>query len=259
MQALGRMRELLEAVDAATGRVVDAVDGADLRAPSGLPGWSRLTIACHLRYGAEALRAMTADAIEGRPASYYPQGRASGRPATLAPRDGESDAEVVAALRAASAALAATWGAVEEWSVEVTEPADNPDLGTVPLAHLPLFRLTEVEVHGTDLDLGLPPWSDALVRHVLPMRLEWLNRRRTNHRAVDGAVQGAFLLRAPDVGVAQLVEVHGDVVRSSVARGDTRAGHTIEAAGRDLLALLLGRWDDGSEAVRAFGRAFPGP
>jgi maleylpyruvate isomerase len=254
------MRELLAAIEAATDRLVDALAGVDLRTPSELPGWTRLTIACHLRYGAEALRAMTEDSLAGRPASYYPAGRADQRPGTLEPRPGEADADVVASLRAASRSLATTWEGIEDWSgIDVTEPADNPDLGTVPLAHLPLFRLTEVEVHGTDLGLGLPPWSDELVRHVLPMRLDWLNRRRSNHRTVDGTVEGSFLLRAADVGVAQLVTVDGERVSSAPAPDHVRADHAIDATGRDLLGLLLGRWDDGTDAAREFRLAFPGP
>ena len=235
--------EVLEQLATATGRVVDALAGADLAAPSELPGWSRLTIACHLRYGAEALLAMTVDALAGRAASYYPQGRDGQRPATLLPRPGESPASVVSSLRAASATLHDRWSSPGiNWSTAVREPPDNPDLGTVPLAWLPIFRLTEVEVHGTDLGLGLPPWSDVLVRHALPMRLARLAARRD-----DGAPP--FVLAAPDLGIDARVGV-----------GDGGAEvRRIVAPGRDLLGLLLGRWDDGSDAVAGFRRVHPGP
>ena len=254
------MRDVLEAVQRATDRLVIALEGTDLRSPSELPGWTRLTIACHLRYGAEALRAMTADTLRGQQASYYPEGRATQRPDTLVPRAGETPADVVASLRSASHALSETWDHVDDWSQVIVEPPDNLDLGAVPLARLPLMRLTEVEVHGTDLGLGLPPWSDTLVRHVLPMRLDWLHARRTNHRVVDGSVQGSFLLVAEDAEVDQWIEIDGDRVTSRNRREeDGPADRSISRPGRELLALLLGRWTDESEAVEAFRRAFPGP
>ncbi len=58
-----------------------SLDDAALRSPSLLPGWSRLTVACHLRFGAEALLPMTRDALAGKETAYYPQGRERQRPA----------------------------------------------------------------------------------------------------------------------------------------------------------------------------------
>lgn len=232
-----------------------ALGDADLDAPSRLPGWSRLTVACHLRYGAEALRRMTDDGISGQPTSYYPAGRATQRPMTLAPRRGESSADVVASLRDESRALHERWRTVEEWAIRIVEPSDNPDLGPVELRRLVLARLTEIEVHGTDLGLGLGPWSEVLVRHVLPMRLEWLNSRRSNHRAVDTSVRGSWLLVATDMSVSQVVTVYGPTV---VSRPGDSADSTITGTGAELLALLLGRAPAGF-APEDFSRAVPGP
>jgi maleylpyruvate isomerase len=213
-----------------TAALVDALTGTDLLAPSELPGWSRLTIACHLRYGAEAMRWMTVDARAGRPTAYYPQGRAPQRPGTLEPRPGESPSDVVRSLRDASDALHETWIETTDWATMLREPEDNQDLGPLPLWQLPLFRFTEVEVHGTDLGNGLGPWSDAFVHAVLPVRLERLLRRQPQ-------APGAWLLRAHGVRV-----------------GDDGEPEVIDATGRDLLAILLGRADGGS-----FSSAFPGP
>ena len=254
--------EVLAELRRATHRLGDVLDGADLHAPSTLPGWTRLTVACHLRYGAVALRTMTEDALAGRATSYYPDGREAQRPRTLEPDEGETADDVVRSLREASAALSDLWEGLgaDDWSADVVEPPGNPDLGTVPLVRLPLFRLTEVEVHGTDLGLGLPSWSDALVRHALPMRLDWLGERRTNHRRVDPSVRGSFLLRASDLGIVQRLEIDGPSVTSHRVRGgDATADRVIDGTGRELLALLLGRWHDGSAAAEAFRRAFPGP
>lgn len=220
-----------------------------------LPGWSRLTIACHLRYGAEALRWMTRDAIAGRPTSHYPEGRATQRPRTLVPRDDESGADVVRSLRQSSAGLHGDWRIVDDWSTRVVEPPDNADLGPVPLSRLVLARLTEVEVHGTDLGLGLGPWSDVLVRQVLPMRLAWLNTRRSNHREVDETVRASWRLVATDMEVSQVIAVDGEKV---VSRAGDTADTTITGTGAELLSLLLGRAPTGF-APDDFSRALPGP
>lgn len=248
------MRDVLDQLDRATAAVVGALEATDLDAPSLLPGWARLTIACHLRYGAEALRWMTTDALAGRPTSYYPEGRATQRPATLVPRRGESSADVLASLRETSELLQATWRDVEDWTVPVVEPPENPDLGTVELRRPALARLTEVEVHGTDLGVGLGPWSDVFVRSVLPMRLDWPNSRRSNHR-VDTSVRASWLLVATDMAISQVVAVDGPVVMS---RPGDSAEVTIRGTGADLLALLLGRAPAGF-APDAFNRALPGP
>lgn len=249
------MNEVLDQLRRSTATVLDALERTDLLEPSDLPDWSRLTIACHLRYGATAFHRMTVDALAGRPSSYYPGGRATQRPGTLVPEAGESGADVVASLRRESDALAATWDGVEDWSLLVTEPSDNPDLGPLPMWRLPLSRLTEVEVHGTDLGVGLGPWSDVLVRTALPMRLEWLNTRRSNHRDVDTTVRRSWLLVATDGPTRQRIEVDGEAVTS--APGDD-ADEVIEGTSSELFALLLGRAPDGF-APPDFSRALPGP
>lgn len=262
--------ELVAAVRRRTGELVAALGTLDedgLRAPSALPGWSRLTIACHLRYGAEAFGRMTAAALEDRPVSYYPGGRAATRPATLEPGPGEEPADVVASLAEHSAALDAAWRRLsdERWEAVVREPDDQPDLGPLPLARMPLLRLTEVEVHGSDLELRLGDWSEVFVRAALPFRLDWLNRRRTNHRAVDASVTGSWLLTAPDGPTWRVAVEDGGVASVPVAAGAT-ADAVVEAPARDLLALLLGRplrtpprYGGDVELGRAFARAFPGP
>jgi maleylpyruvate isomerase len=249
------VREVLDQLEQATAAVVAALSDTDLNAPSLLPGWSRLTIACHLRYGAEALRSMTDDTLSGRSTSYYPEGRAAQRARTLTPHPGESGRDVVASLDAASDRLHHLWRSVRDWELTVAEPSNNPDLGPVPLARLALARLTEVEVHGTDLGIGLGPWSDVLVRHVLPMRLEWLNSRRSNHRTVDTTIRASWLLVATDIDVSQLITVDGPTVVSCHGRS---ADTEIVGTGAELLALLLGR-APASFAPEEFTRALPGP
>ena len=261
---------MIDAVGERTRRIAESLHGLDddeLHRPSELPGWSRLTIACHLRFGAEALTRMTRAALAGEAAAYYPEGRDGQRPQTLVPHAGELPAQVVESLALLSEELHQVWAAldVSAWRRDVVEPPDNRDLGPIPLGRLPLLRFTEVEVHGSDLGVGVGEWSELFVNTVLPMRLEWLNVRRANHRAFERGLQGSWLLVATD-GPIYRVSVDGIQVESRPARRDTPASAVIEASGRDLLALLLGRPlrtppdITGDVAFgRSFSSAFPGP
>jgi Mycothiol maleylpyruvate isomerase N-terminal domain len=210
---------------------------------------------------------MTRFAIQNIPVAYYPEGRDRQRPQTLVPSPGESPREVVESFAQVSDELARQWSSMPSsaWEREVVEPPENPDLGHLPLSALPLLRLTEVEVHGGDLGLNLNDWSGIFVSTVLPMRLEWLNVRRANHRAFDRELVGSWLLVATD-GPTYRVEVDGQEVVARPASPDTRARAVIQATSRDLLALLLGRMllappviTGDLEFAEAFSRAFPGP
>ena len=262
--------QVIDAIGERTRRITETLRrlGEDeLERPSELPDWSRLTIACHLRFGADALMRMTDATLRGDPTAYYPEGRETQRPQTLVPLPGESPAAVIESLAELGHNLHQSWSALDAgaWRVQVAEPVGNPDLGPVPLGRLPLLRLTEVEVHGTDLGLGLPDWSGRFVSAALPLRLEWLNTRRVNHRAFDAALHGSWLLVATD-GPTYHVRVRGLEVESEPASPGTPATAVIEAGSRDLLALLLGRplrtppvLAGDVDFARAFPRAFPGP
>lgn len=234
--------------------------------PSMLPGWSRPTIVCHLRYGARACNRMTNDALSGRATSFYPQGRSIERPGTLLPDAEETVAHVVASLGEESSRLAETWAALtsSEWSTVIEEPPGSHDLGRTTISQLALMRLTEVEVHGSDLGVGLDDWSDVFVRNALPTRIEWLATRRSNHRAIDSTVQGSWLF-VSEIGRWR-IEVTGSEVSSGPADPSDTADCEMRASARDLLAILLGRPTNGPISIRgdpdlgrAFGRAFPGP
>ncbi|HEU5082014.1 MAG TPA: maleylpyruvate isomerase N-terminal domain-containing protein [Acidimicrobiales bacterium] len=270
MEDVEHARELLAAGAERSRQLLGLVgnlDRAALEAPSELPGWTRLTIVCHLRYGTHALLRMTRDALAGRPTSYYSEGRAAQRPGTLRPAPGESPARVVVDWADGAERLDDLWATLadEDWSTTVVEPPGSPDLGEVPLARLSLARLTELDVHGTDLDIGAPDWSSSLVRIGLPTRLRWLSTRRTNHRPFDASIQGSWILDAHD-GPRWFVEVARAGVTSRPALDTDDAAATISASSRDLLALLLGRrctaepiLGGDAELARSFPSAFPGP
>jgi uncharacterized protein (TIGR03083 family) len=264
---LRRQHAALRARSTELVQALRGLDEADLLSPSLLPDWSRLTIACHLRYGAEALRRMTDGANVGQPVAYYPEGRAVMRPGTLTPRHGEGPLDVVSSLARQCDQLDETWSILDRssWHRRIEEPVDNRDLGPLLLSDLLLLRLTELEVHGSDLGLEMEAWSEVFIRAALPARLDRLNTRRTNHREVDASLSGTWLLVATD-GPSHLIEVDGTRVVSRPADRASPATAVIEASSRDLLALLLGR--PFLEAPRvtgdaafgeAFTAAFPGP
>jgi uncharacterized protein (TIGR03083 family) len=270
MDEVTRAPELAALAGVRTLLLVDSVRHLgieQLGAPSALDGWSRLTILCHLRYGASALARMTRDTLAGEKTSYYPDGRSRQRSGTLVPANGEAADDVIDSLYAAGTELDGEWARLrpDDWSREITEPADNRDLGRVSLARLALSRLLEIDVHGTDLAIGFPDWSPALVEVALPTRLSWLSTRRTNHRAFDRTLRGSWLLVATD-GPTWFVAVDAERVESRPAVDADAPTATLEGSARDLLALLLGRprLDElsvgGDTAFGlAFSRAFPGP
>jgi uncharacterized protein (TIGR03083 family) len=263
-------REAAAAAFERTVRLVEKMRGLTveaLQSPSALPDWNRLTIVCHLRYGAEALCRMTRAALAGKPVAYYPEGREAQRPGTLIPLPGEHPLAVVDSLARESEELHKVWSSLEPdgWNLDVVEPEEIPDLGPVPLTRLPLLRLTEVEVHGSDLEIGLSDWGELFIRLVLPMRLDWLNARRVIHRSIDVNLKGSWLLVATD-GPTYRVSTDGTNVESLPVSPSSSARAVIKATSRDLLALLLGRpllvapviTGDASFG-EAFSYAFPGP
>lgn len=218
--------------------VLEATDPGALFEASELPGWSRLTIVCHLRYGAQASERMTSDALAGLPTGFYPEGRSAQRPSTLQPGPDENAADVVQTFRECSAALDEFWAQIspEAWeTTTIHEPQDNPDIGSFTLMQLAILRLTEVEVHGTDLDFGLSNWSSTFTDAALPMRIAWLPRR---HNPSQGSL-GSWNLVATD-GPSFNVAVSQGVVSASQSADDA-ADVTISGSKADLLGFLLGR------------------
>ena len=237
-----------------------------LAAASKLPGWSRLTILCHLRYGGEASARMTRDILNGAPTAFYPEGPEQ-RPATLVPRAGESARDVVASLAESATILDRLWEAVDdsEWESPLIEPHGNTDLGAITLGHVAVLRLTEVEVHGTDLGIAASDWSEVFVRAAFPMRVHWQADRRPHPEIADHSIGGTWVL-APDDGEAYSITASPDGVE--VRMGDTVGTEAARLHGtrRSLLAFLLGRTpietldvSGNSDLAPRFHQAFPPP
>jgi uncharacterized protein (TIGR03083 family) len=259
---------VLDALDAATGRLrtaVDAADAAELAEPSRLDGWSRLTVLAHLRYGALASARLTDDALAGRPAAFYPGG-APEREASLQLGDDETPQELVADLFAQSGSLARQWRELSDadWDTELREPR----LGRMRLSRVVALRLSEVEVHGVDLGFdGLDEWSDGFVEICLPLRIAWLPNHSRALPAADRTVNGRWLLRA-DTGRTWLVSASGTLASAAPKEriADDTVDCVISGTERQLLGLVLGRTPadalhiTGDEPLaHAFKSAFPGP
>ena len=249
-------RELVRVCRDRSTAVVDALRSLsddELHAPSALPDWSRLTIACHLRYGTSAVLAMTPRVLAGEEASYYPGGRTTQRPGTLSPDDGELPHDVVESFARASGELYAFWDTLSEtdFNKQIKEPRDNVDLSPLNLYGLAVLRLTETDVHAIDFDLGLPDWSDELSEAGIPFRVG-----RLRLRPLPAGASGAWRLETT-VG-----ESYGAAVTDGVFNTDTRLGAaTIRGTRRDIFALLMGRpfAGDVSGPVADFQAVFGGP
>ena len=205
-------------------------DGLDR--PSLLPDWTVLTLACHLRYGAQVLSQITDATCAGQPSAYYPGGREVQRPFTLRPALGEPRDHVLDSLAAESEGLADRWADLspQDWDrpMITTDPTDS--LGGATLRELGLLRLVEVMVHGSDSGLGLAPWPLRFGQWVLPLRV----RRARVH--ADLAMTLAF--DAVDAMTITARVARGAV---TVAEAVPDPDVVVSGAANDLVALLLGR------------------
>jgi uncharacterized protein (TIGR03083 family) len=262
---------IVEAVQRRSDELISAVRAQSdqhLALPARLPGWSRLTILCHLRFGATMTRRMTRATIDGQPTTFYPEGRATQRPTTLRPAPGESSQQVVESLAVQAAELADVWAGLgpNEWARPVVDSNDSGGLRRVPLTigDLALLRLTEVEVHGTDLDVGLRDWSTEFVGAALPRRISWLGTRTQPNVDESADLPITWLLAATD-GPAYLIRIdRNGQTTAEVATLDTTARHRIRGPSRELLAMILGRRVSQelrapSAAISSFQQTFPGP
>lgn len=213
-------------------------------------------------------RRMTLATIAGQPTTFYPEGREKQRPQTLHPAPGESARQVVDSLAEQSAELAAVWAAIslDEWGRPVVDSHDVGEFKRMPLTigDLALLRLTEVEVHGTDLDIGLSRWSNEFVDVALPRRISWLGRRTPPKLPESAEFPMTWLLAATD-GPSYLVRIEETrQTTAEVTPFDATAQHRIEGSRVELLAMILGRGVSPElhappPAIESFRQTFPGP
>jgi maleylpyruvate isomerase len=154
---------------------LDSIDDELVRRPSLLPDWTVAHVLTHLARNAESHARMLGAALVGEAVEQYPGGPDE------CSRDIEAGAartadEVRADVRAADAALEATWARMT--------PAAWSGHGLArgiewPCRWLPFHRWREVEIHHIDLGLGYSPldWPQEYVGRELPLALASLPDR----------------------------------------------------------------------------------
>jgi maleylpyruvate isomerase len=206
----------VERVAAAQQRLRETVAGLDdaaMRAPSGLPGWSRGHLVTHIARNAESCCRLLDWARTGVVAEQYPSAEA--RAADIEAGAGRSAAELAEDLRATDEAFLAAAEAlpVDRRDVEVRALAG----WTHPAWYTVYRRWREIEVHHVDLDAGYcaADWPGDYLRWEL-----------TDSLAALGAAVGASRVTATDLDL-------------DLATGAT--GPELADAGHRLLAWLTGR------------------
>lgn len=252
---------IVEMVRHRTDEVVGAMlelSSEGLAAASELPGWSRLTVACHLRYGAQATSQMIDATLRGRASAFYPGGRDLQRPRTLAPALGESANHVPRSLADSADALQRQVEGLSDdgWDRPVI-PADD-DLTDITIGDLVQLRLTEVMVHGSDLGLGLAPWDPRFGEAAIEQRVR---RMRCTPAAQAGEVRMVLRTHTGDCWTVS-VDAEGGCRGDA---GEHDADVCVTGPATALVALLLGRqapdlvMDGDSDAARGLLERLVGP
>jgi maleylpyruvate isomerase len=208
-----RLRARIGAATALLHASVERVSDQQAREPSLLPGWSRGHLLTHLARNADSLRNLLTWARTGVETPQYssPQERNDG----IERGAGRPAGELLADLHESAAALdaAAEDLPAEAWAAQVAWHA----------AWYTLWRrLTEVEIHHVDLDLGYSPadWPAAFATY----SLEQIAGHLTDVRSP------AVVLRCSDAAVVARIGPPGDEPVTTVT-GPVRA----------LLAWVYGR------------------
>jgi maleylpyruvate isomerase len=174
------LRQLSDTLDLATQRLIDEarlLNGADLRAPSLLPGWSRAYVLAHLARGADAMRSLLVGARAGQDRPAYASAEA---------RDAAIETSAAAEASGLAADLASSAMALRTVARQLPDQAwgyqvRGLDGARFPASALLTLRLVEVELHHCDLGIGYDhdQWLAAFDTMELdePMRSQRAERR----------------------------------------------------------------------------------
>ncbi|MEU5939835.1 maleylpyruvate isomerase family mycothiol-dependent enzyme [Micromonospora sp. NPDC047548] len=200
-------------VDDATARLLraaDALDAADVAAPSLLPGWTRGHVLAHLARNADGFVNLLTAARTGEPIPMYASTAA--RAADIETGASRPPAAHLDDLRRSAERFAEAVAAmpVEAWSATV-----ETRRGPWKAAMLVWGRLREIEVHHVDLAVGYRPadWPSAFAHHLLHEVVAGLAARTavpamvlrfdgSRHELVVGEPEGAPLVTGPVAGLA---------------------------------------------------------
>ncbi|WP_158642273.1 maleylpyruvate isomerase family mycothiol-dependent enzyme [Actinomadura sp. WAC 06369] len=231
--------DAIDDLDAGAARLVatlSALDGAGLRAPSALPGWSRAHVATHIARNADSLCNLLEWARTGTEIPQYPSVEQRNADIEAGVRRGRD--EIVEDVRASAARFT---GLARALPVDARDARVRAMAGFEhPAWYLILRRWHEVEAHHVDLAAGYGPadWPDRYVGWALRSTL------------ADMAVLPAE--RLPGLAGHRIVVT--DLGEEAVLGEATGA----EASGtaRALLGWLSGRSDGAGVAARG---ALPEP
>ncbi|MDR1266670.1 MAG: maleylpyruvate isomerase family mycothiol-dependent enzyme [Propionibacteriaceae bacterium] len=212
-------RQLIGATQALLGATIGLSD-QEWQSPSGLPGWARAHVACHLTQQADRLIAVAERLRRGERDLIWP---ISGPDIELEVGSRRRAVELQVVLDTSAGRLLEVLDRLDEadWQATLTTPA-----GPLSALALPYARLNEVVLHHIDLRLALLPAD--LDAQTAAWLLSW-NARRLNPR-----LRHHRLRLLSDEGVDLTVGVAGPV-------------HDIRGANSSLLGWLTGRL--GPEAV----------
>ncbi|TMC49233.1 MAG: maleylpyruvate isomerase family mycothiol-dependent enzyme [Chloroflexi bacterium] len=227
----------LALVHQATSRLLQtaaAVDDAEMRARSELPGWSIGHVLTHVARNGESHLRRARGALEGHMVPQY-VGGSEGRNAEIEGGASRPAREVLADLRSVCDALAATWAEMtpEAWARRIDFMGGEPR----PAATGPTARLVEVEVHHVDLGRGYQPadWLAAGVNGILGYIVAALARRAGDVRGE----KASWHLHRTD-GEGEWV-VRRDTGGSTVSAKHVKADCAVRGPGYALVAWLMGR------------------
>ncbi len=228
----------LDRVDAAYAALYETLDRCTdrlMRAPSGLPGWSRAELVTHLARNADANRRMAEGAIRGELIPQYVGGPVQ-REEEIRRGRGRTAREAIIDLEQAQQALVATWSTMPD---EAWDRATLALAGTRPAWRGVWARWREIEIHHVDLDLGYEPgdWPQCFVERALASVVGGIPTRWRGPALTDGR---SWLLQAMDTGKQWRVVQRGATVEVTEGDGD-EADAVVSGASYALFAWLLGR------------------
>lgn len=226
----------LDELAATTDRLLETVDRLtddDVRAPSGLPGWSRAHVLTHLARNADAIGNLAWSARTGEDRDMYPGGREA-RDAAIEAGAGRTQGDLRLDLNDAAERLLEEFADFPAEGLE-REVRGGRDAGWFGW-ELPLIRIREVEIHHVDLLAGYTPtdWSDAFVTRTLDQ-------------------------------VAPATRARGDCPVSELRDDDGRSwpvgqdGPVLQGDAAELLAWLTGRSTGASLSPQPPGEVPPAP
>jgi maleylpyruvate isomerase len=196
---------------------VDTFSDADVRAPAGVPDWTRAHVLTHVARNADGLANLAHWARTGEERAMYPGGPA-GRSAAIEEGSGRHVGDLRLDLNESAERLLSAFADFD--ADGLARQVEGPRSLRWSGWELPVIRMREVEIHHVDLVAGYTPadWSPAFAARTLD------------------ELAPQFLARA-DCPVATLRYPDGSAWQVGAS------GPTLSGRAHDLVAWLVGRSD----------------